>query len=249
MSIPRDLKVDIPTRRGIVTDKINAAYALGGPSLSVRVGQGPAAHPDQPRRQRELRRLPARGEPPRLRVRRRRPRLLQRQQPAERQPVRLRDDQHQPGLPEALRQQRARLRPLPPLRRRPRPRRAPAVVPVGGQGADRPRADLRRPQGAAADLRPLHADRHRAPEHGGDPAPAEARLRGLEEPDPRGPLPRRHRRDVRDDLAERTSSGRSGEFRSGRASNGPRETAPSRTSKASRAAAAAPHARPACRAA
>jgi LCP family protein required for cell wall assembly len=37
MSIPRDLKVDIPTRRGLVTDKINAAYALGGPSLSVRV--------------------------------------------------------------------------------------------------------------------------------------------------------------------------------------------------------------------
>jgi LCP family protein required for cell wall assembly len=37
MSIPRDLKVDIPTRRGVVTDKINAAYALGGPSLSVRV--------------------------------------------------------------------------------------------------------------------------------------------------------------------------------------------------------------------
>jgi polyisoprenyl-teichoic acid--peptidoglycan teichoic acid transferase len=37
MSIPRDLKVHIPTRQGIVTDKINAAYALGGPSLSVRV--------------------------------------------------------------------------------------------------------------------------------------------------------------------------------------------------------------------
>src|ERR671932_513633 len=36
MSIPRDLKVDIPTPRGFVTDKINAAYALGGPSLSVR---------------------------------------------------------------------------------------------------------------------------------------------------------------------------------------------------------------------
>jgi LCP family protein required for cell wall assembly len=36
MSIPRDLKVDIPTPRGIVTDKINAAYALGGPSLSVK---------------------------------------------------------------------------------------------------------------------------------------------------------------------------------------------------------------------
>src|SRR5215213_9529831 len=36
MSIPRDLKVNIRTRRGIVTDKINAAYALGGPRLSVQ---------------------------------------------------------------------------------------------------------------------------------------------------------------------------------------------------------------------
>src|ERR671927_31995 len=36
MSIPRDLKVNIRTRRGMVTDKINAAYALGGPSLSVQ---------------------------------------------------------------------------------------------------------------------------------------------------------------------------------------------------------------------
>jgi LCP family protein required for cell wall assembly len=36
MSIPRDLKVDIKTPRGIVTDKINAAYALGGPKLTVQ---------------------------------------------------------------------------------------------------------------------------------------------------------------------------------------------------------------------
>jgi polyisoprenyl-teichoic acid--peptidoglycan teichoic acid transferase len=36
MSIPRDLKVNIRTRRGTVTDKINAAYALGGPRLSVQ---------------------------------------------------------------------------------------------------------------------------------------------------------------------------------------------------------------------
>src|SRR5215210_3273411 len=37
MSIPRDLKVNIRLRNGqTVTDKINAAYALGGPSLSVR---------------------------------------------------------------------------------------------------------------------------------------------------------------------------------------------------------------------
>jgi LCP family protein required for cell wall assembly len=36
MSIPRDLKVDIPTKQGVVTGKINAAYAYGGPALSVR---------------------------------------------------------------------------------------------------------------------------------------------------------------------------------------------------------------------
>jgi LCP family protein required for cell wall assembly len=35
MSIPRDLKVDIRTKRGVVTDKINAAYAQGGPRLAV----------------------------------------------------------------------------------------------------------------------------------------------------------------------------------------------------------------------
>ncbi len=38
MSIPRDLKVKINLggRRGLVTDKINAAYALGGPTLTVK---------------------------------------------------------------------------------------------------------------------------------------------------------------------------------------------------------------------
>jgi LCP family protein required for cell wall assembly len=37
MSIPRDLKVSIP---GHGTDKINAAYAIGGPALSVRTIKG-----------------------------------------------------------------------------------------------------------------------------------------------------------------------------------------------------------------
>lgn len=36
MSLPRDLKVEIPTKNGIVTDKINAAYSIGGPSLTVK---------------------------------------------------------------------------------------------------------------------------------------------------------------------------------------------------------------------
>jgi polyisoprenyl-teichoic acid--peptidoglycan teichoic acid transferase len=36
MSIPRDLKVQIPTKNGPVTDKINAAYSIGGPALTVK---------------------------------------------------------------------------------------------------------------------------------------------------------------------------------------------------------------------
>jgi LCP family protein required for cell wall assembly len=36
MSIPRDLKAEIPTKKGVVTDKINAAYAIGGPGLTVK---------------------------------------------------------------------------------------------------------------------------------------------------------------------------------------------------------------------
>ena len=46
------------------------------------------------------------------------------------------------GLPEALRQGRAGVRALPPLRHRPRPRRAPAGLPAPGQGPDRRLADL-----------------------------------------------------------------------------------------------------------
>ena len=36
LSIPRDLKVDIQTKKGVVTDKINAAYSEGGPQLTVK---------------------------------------------------------------------------------------------------------------------------------------------------------------------------------------------------------------------
>ena len=144
--------------------------------LTLRTVTRPAGHPDQPRRRRQLRRLPRRRQPPRLRLRRRRPQLLQRQQPAQRRRRPLRDDRHQRRLPEALRPGRARLRALPPPRRRPRPRRAPAVVPAPGQGPDRPRQRLLRPQGAAADLRPYTQHRHRS-RHTRDPAPPEARAR------------------------------------------------------------------------
>ena len=82
MSVPRDLKVHHPDegrprhRQGQrrVRDRRPVAHR---PHPARR-----ARHPDQPRRQRELRRLSPGGRPARLRVRRRRPALLQRQQPA-----------------------------------------------------------------------------------------------------------------------------------------------------------------------
>jgi polyisoprenyl-teichoic acid--peptidoglycan teichoic acid transferase len=37
MSVPRDLKVEIPEGGGLATDKINAAYSIGGPNLLVKV--------------------------------------------------------------------------------------------------------------------------------------------------------------------------------------------------------------------
>ncbi len=45
MSLPRDLKVEIP---GYGTDKINAAYSLGGPVLTVRTVQDLLGTPDEP---------------------------------------------------------------------------------------------------------------------------------------------------------------------------------------------------------
>jgi LCP family protein required for cell wall assembly len=37
MSVPRDLKVEIPEGGGLATDRINAAYSIGGPNLLVKV--------------------------------------------------------------------------------------------------------------------------------------------------------------------------------------------------------------------
>jgi LCP family protein required for cell wall assembly len=37
ISVPRDLKVEIPEGGGLATDKINAAYSIGGPNLLVKV--------------------------------------------------------------------------------------------------------------------------------------------------------------------------------------------------------------------
>ena len=55
LSIPRDLRVEIP---GHGASKINAAFQLGGPTLALRDGQGPDRARRQPRRVRRLRPLP-----------------------------------------------------------------------------------------------------------------------------------------------------------------------------------------------
>ena len=80
MSIPRDLKVEIP---GYGTEKFNAAYTYGGAETDPAGGQGTDRAADQPRRQRRLPRLRPRRRRDRLRLRRRRPPLL----PLQRRPA------------------------------------------------------------------------------------------------------------------------------------------------------------------
>ena len=81
MSLPRDLVVDIP---GHGRQKLNAAFAYGEDRAHAAHRPRPAEHPDPPLRARHLLGLPRGGRPPRLRLRRRRPQVLQRQQPAQR---------------------------------------------------------------------------------------------------------------------------------------------------------------------
>ena len=85
--------------------------------------------PDQQRDQRQLRRLPARGQLRRRRLRRHRPPLLQRQHHGGARRG-LRDDRRAARLPAAQGPGRARLRPLPPRRQRLLPRLAPAGLPA-----------------------------------------------------------------------------------------------------------------------
>ncbi len=135
MSIPRDLKVDIP---GYGTDKFNAAYTYGGPKLTLRVVRGLTGAADQPRRQRRLPRLRPRRRRDRLRVRGRRPPLLplQRRRACIRAVLR---DRRPARLPAALRQESAGLRSLSPHRHRPGSLSPPAGLP---QRRPRTGADL-----------------------------------------------------------------------------------------------------------
>ena len=130
-SIPRDLLVTIPGVGDSV--KINSAYENGGERLAVKTVKELLSVGGRDFKINHVVTVDfggfQRGDRlHRLRLRRHRPRLLQRQHGSRR----LRGDRHRPGLPEALRQGRAGLRPLPPQRQRPRPRRAPAGLPAPG---------------------------------------------------------------------------------------------------------------------
>ena len=104
MSLPRDLKVEIP---GHGVDKINAAYSTAGPAAHARDREEAHGPAHQPRRQRDLQGLLARGERDRLRVHGHGPRLLQRQR-------RVHVHRHRPRLPAAVRAPGAPVRALPP---------------------------------------------------------------------------------------------------------------------------------------
>ena len=129
MSLPRDLKVEIP---GHGMDKINAPYSIGGPKLTRRHGQAAHRPADQPRRSTSTSTASRRAvERDRLRVLGRGPRLLQRHAPESTY------DQHRAGLPAPVRPGRARSTCATATGHGPRPRRPPAGLPAPGQAAGR----------------------------------------------------------------------------------------------------------------
>ena len=119
-------------------------------------GQEPHGAPDQLPDHRQLPGLPPDRRPARRRLDGRRPPLLQRPQ----RPLRLRDDQPLARLPAAHGTEGARLRPLPPYRLRPLPRRAPAAV---REGVQEPDPGELRPDRAAEDRQRDHEQRRGRP--------------------------------------------------------------------------------------
>ncbi len=169
MSIPRDLKTEIP---GVRHRKVQRRLLRRRAETDPAGGQGTDRAEDQPRDQHRLPRLRPRGRRDRLRLHRRRPPLL----PLERRRAAGRTvfgNQHQARLSEALRRKSARVRALPPHRHRHRPLGPPAELPQPGPPpglADRP--DHRQPQPdrhphRIHDLR--HHRRHRT-DHAARPA-------------------------------------------------------------------------------
>ena len=185
MSLPRDLKVEIP---GHGTDKINAAYELGGPKLTLQTVK-------------RLTGLPVNH-------------VINVDFNGFKQAVdaigciyldidrRYFNDTAEfayiniyARLPEALRGGGARVRALPPRGHRPRALRPPAGAPARGQAADGCREADQRPQQADPDLRQVHHLGRRPQEPRGHPAAAQAGCLLGGPADPRGALRGRdHRR-------------------------------------------------------
>ena len=141
MSLPRDLKVQIP---GHGTDKINAAYELGGPRLTLKTVKQLTGLRDQPRDQRRLPRL--------LRRASTRSAASTSTSTAATSTTRaeLRVHQRPARLPEDVRPQGAPVRALPPRGQRPRALRPPAGLPAPGQAAGRRRQADRQARQAGA---------------------------------------------------------------------------------------------------
>ena len=195
LSIPRDLKVEIP---GYGTQKFNAAYTYGGAKLTLRVVKELTGPGDQPRRQRRLPRLRAGGGRDRMRVRRRRPPLLPQQRRILRRICR---NQRPARLPAALREKGAAVRPLPAHRHRPRPLGPPAGLHQLGPRPGADRGTAARPQRTDRHLHEIHDIRHQR--HRDDDPDARPLRRIAQRRDQGGPLPGRTRPELRLRLAER----------------------------------------------
>ena len=180
LSLPRDLKVEIP---GHGTDKINAAYELGGPALTLEtvkaVTRLPINHVINVHFNGFWRAVNAVGCVYADIDRR------YYNDSAEYSYINV-----QPGYQRHVRDQGAPVRPLPPRGHGHRPRSSPAGFPAPGQAADH-RLDAVRQQGPADDdLRPQHEHRLGAAIEEGGPATAQARALLGDPADPGGQLPR-----------------------------------------------------------
>ena len=153
LSFPRDMRVEIhcPGRTPYF-DKIAHAYATCGPRGSLQTVKNLTNLDINYLITVDFLRVHRHRRPARWRMDRRRPALLQRPQ----RPVRVRQDRPQARVPEPDRAPGARLRALPAHGLRPLPRRPPAAVREGDQGAD---PGQLRPDGAAEDRSCDHEQR------------------------------------------------------------------------------------------
>ena len=168
LSLPRDLKVAIP---GHGTDKINVAYTLGGPKLTIKTVKQLTGLAINHYVDVSFHGFEQGVERARLRLRRRRPPLLQRQRRPRLRPATTPSINVKPGYQKMCGAAGARVRALPPHRQRHRPRRAPAGLPAPGAQ----QVSVQQAVQASTD----EADRHLRRQHRARTSTRRARLRRL----------------------------------------------------------------------